>query len=81
MERSTLYMNLAESFAEEAFLRKLNRNRTDMTRLFQNVDWERLVYPLLPIEHRLTCAQALAAFRPLLDAIAPQPGAGWLPYA
>ena len=81
MERSTLYMNLAESFAEEAFLRKLNRNRTDMTRLFQNVDWERLVYPLLPIEHRLTCAQALAAFRPLLDAIAPQPGEGWLPYA
>lgn len=80
MERNTLHLNMAESFSEEAFLRKLNRNRTDMTRLFSNVDWERLTYPLLPIEHRLSCAQALTAFRPLLDAVAPQPSEGWLPY-
>ena len=80
MERNALHLNMAEAFAEESFLRQLDRSRTDMTRLFSNVDWERLLYPLLPLEQRLTCAQALTAFRPLLDAIAPQPPEGWLPY-
>ncbi|MBP3486368.1 MAG: cytidyltransferase-related domain protein, partial [Oscillospiraceae bacterium] len=81
MERSTLHLQLAESFAEDAFLRRLSRNPADMSRLFGSVDWDRLVYPLLPMEHRLSCAQALIAFRPLLDAMAPQPPEGWLSYA
>ena len=80
MEHNTLHLRLAESFAEEDFLRRLNRNRTDMTRLFGNVDWERLVYPLLPIEQRISCVQALTVFRPLLDAVAPQPREGWMAY-
>ena len=80
MEQSTLHLQLAESFGEDTFLRLLSRNRADMSRLFGNVDWQRLVYPLLPIEHRLSCAQILTHFRPLLDAIAPQPPEGWLSY-
>ena len=80
MEHNTLHLRLAESFAEEDFLRRLNRNRTDMARLFGNVDWERLVYPLLPIEQRISCVQALTVFRPLLDAVAPQPREGWMAY-
>ena len=62
MERNALHLNMAEAFAEESFLRQLDRSRTDMTRLFSNVDWERLLYPLLPLEQRLTCAQALTVF-------------------
>ena len=65
MERNALHLNMAEAFAEESFLRQLDRSRTDMTRLFSNVDWERLLYSLLPMEQRLTCAQVLTAFRPL----------------
>ena len=80
MERNTLHQRMADCFSEESFLRQLDRDRTSMTRLFSNVDWERLLYPLMPVEHRLTCAQALTAFRPLLDAIAPQPPEGWLSY-
>ena len=34
MEHNTLHLRLAENFAEEIFLRRLNRNRTDMIRLF-----------------------------------------------
>ena len=78
MEQSKLHLQLCESFGEDVFLKRLSRSRTDMSRLFANVDWQRLVYPLLPMEHRLSCAQALTTFRPLLDAIAPQPAEGWL---
>ena len=80
MEQSKLHLQLCESFGEDVFLKRLSRSRTDMSRLFANVDWQRLVYPLLPMEHRLSCAQALTTFRPLLDAIAPQPAEGWLSY-
>ena len=71
MERNELHLHIAEAFADDSFLRRLDRSRSDMTRLFATVDWNRLVYPLLPLEQRLTCAQALTAFRPLLDAITP----------
>ncbi|MBQ2996095.1 MAG: cytidyltransferase-related domain protein [Oscillibacter sp.] len=80
MERNELHLHLSQAFGEDSFLRRLDRSRTDMARLFSNVDWERMLYPLMPIEQRISCAQALVAFRPLLDAIAPQPREGWLPY-
>ncbi|MCI8398453.1 MAG: cytidyltransferase-related domain protein [Oscillibacter sp.] len=77
----TLPSRMADAFSEEPFLRKLSRNRDDVFRLFNNVDWRRLLAPLLPIQSRLSCAEALAAFRPVLDGIAIPPPEGWLPYA
>ena len=35
----------------------------------------------MPIRGRISCADALAAFRPLLDQVAPDPAEGWLSYA
>ena len=52
----------------------------DVRRLLAAVDWNRLLSPLLPITERLTCAGALDAFRPVLDALSPEPKEGWLPY-
>ena len=34
-----------------------------------------------PIRRRISCAEALEAFRPLLDGLAPEPEEGWLRYA
>lgn len=78
---STLSMRMAESFGEEGFLRKLAMNRADLSRCLSTVDWERLLAPLAPVEERLSCVQALAAFRPLLGGMAPEPEEGWLAYA
>ncbi|MDO4314748.1 MAG: cytidyltransferase-related domain protein [Oscillospiraceae bacterium] len=78
---STLSMQMAEAFGEEDFLRKLAMNRSDLNRRFGAVDWERVLDPLIPVKSRLSCRQALAAFRPLLDAMAPEPAGGWLPCA
>lgn len=75
---STLSIQMADTFGEEVFLRKLAMNQADLSRRFNTVDWERILYPLLPLRERLSCAQALAAFRPLLDAMAPEPEEGWL---
>ena len=68
------------AFEEDAFLRKLRMNERDVRRLLAAVDWNRLLSPLLPITERLTCAGALDAFRPVLDALSPEPKEGWLPY-
>ena len=78
---NNLYMQMAEAFGEESFLRKLAMSRADLSCRFAAVDWERVLGPLLPVRERLSCRQALAAFRPLLDAIAPEPAEGWLPFA
>lgn len=76
-----LILNMTAAFREEAFLRKLARPRADAAAIFDAADWRRLLPPLLPIRERLTCARALGAFRPLLDAAAPEPEEGWAPYA
>lgn len=44
-------------------------------------DWHQLLRDLVPIRGRISCADALAAFRPLLDQVAPDPAEGWLSYA
>ena len=75
-----LYPRMNRAFEEDAFLRKLRMTRSDAARLFGTADWNRLLAPLLPAEERLSCAQALEAFRPLLDALAPEPDEGWLTY-
>ena len=76
-----LYAALAEAFQEEAFLRNLSRPQGDVTALFSGVDWPALLAPLLPIEERLSCTGALELFRPLLEAVAPEPKEGWALYA
>ena len=78
---NALYSRFSRAFEEDSFLRKLRMTRNDTARLFETADWARLLAPLLPLEERLSCAQALAVFRPLLDAMAPEPPEGWLPYA
>ena len=78
---NTLYPRFSRAFEEDTFLRKLRMTRNDVARLFETADWARLLAPLLPLKERLSCAQALAVFRPLLDAMAPEPAEGWLPYA
>ena len=78
---NTLYPRFSRAFEEDTFLRKLRMTRNDTARLFETADWARLLAPLLPLKERLSCAQALAVFRPLLDAMAPEPAEGWLPYA
>ncbi|MEY8387216.1 cytidyltransferase-related domain protein [Oscillospiraceae bacterium 38-13] len=71
----SLYTVMADAFREEAFLRKLACPQADP--LPGGLDWRTLLAPLLPIRARLSCAQALEAFRPVLDAIAPEPQEGW----
>lgn len=78
---SALPQVMEEAFGEESFLRRLGHNRADMNRLFGGVDWRALLAPLLPITKRLSCAQALEVFLPLLDKIALVPPEGWLKYA
>ncbi|WP_295763001.1 cytidyltransferase-related domain protein [uncultured Oscillibacter sp.] len=76
-----LCLDMARAFREEALLRKLARPQADAAALFSGLDWRGTLAPLLPIRERLTCAQALEPFRPLLDAIAPEPEEGWALYA
>ena len=78
---STLNIQMAEAFGEEGFLRKLAMSRGDLARRFGAVDWDRVLYPLTPLKDRISCARALAAFRPLLDAMASEPEGGWLSLA
>ena len=68
-----LYPRFSRAFEEDTFLRKLRMTRNDAARRFETADWSRLLTPLLPLKERLSCAQALAVFRPLLDAMAPEP--------
>ena len=76
-----LCLDMTRAFREEALLRKLARPQADAAALFSGLDWRGTLAPLLPIRERLTCAQALEPFRPLLDAIAPEPEEGWALYA
>lgn len=74
----TLHIQMAETFLEEGFLRKLAMSRTDLAHRLGAVNWERILSPLLPVDQRLSCAQALDAFRPVLDSLSPEPDGGWL---
>ncbi len=72
-----LILNMTAAFQEEAFLHKLSRPREEAEALFARLDWPALLPPLLPIEERISSARALEAFRPVLDAVAPEPEEGW----
>ena len=77
-QEKALRIKLVETFNDRAFLKKLGFSRKDIRRVFGAADWKDALAPLLPIRERLTCAQALASFRPMLDALAPEPEEGWL---
>ena len=70
-----LYTAMAGAFQEAAFLQKLARPRAEA--FFGGLDWPALLAPLLPIKKRISCEKALEAFRPVLDAAAPEPEEGW----
>ncbi len=72
---------VAAAFVEKTFLRKLGMNRADAVRFLGGADWPRVLAPLTPISARISCADALAAFRPVLDALSPEPPEGWMRYA
>ena len=76
-----LHIQAAEAFESPAFLQKLGMARADAERIFGGADWHQLLRDLVPIRGRISCADALAAFRPLLDQVAPDPAEGWLSYA
>ena len=71
---------LHTAFQEEGFLQKLSLSPEELSHILSGVSWE-TADDLLPITRRLTCAEALPLFRPLMEAIAPEPEGGWLPYA
>ena len=73
-----LRIRLVETFNDRAYLKKLGFTRKDIRRVFGAADWKSMLSPLLPIRERLTCAQVLDAFRPVLDTLAPEPEEGWL---
>ena len=77
-QEKALRIKLVETFNDRAFLKKLGFSRKDIRRVFGAADWKGALAPLLPIRERLTCVQALASFRPMLDALAPEPEEGWL---
>ncbi|MEI3305656.1 MAG: hypothetical protein V8R40_06255 [Dysosmobacter sp.] len=84
MEKQTdraLSLWMEDAFRDKMFLRKLGINRTDLSQLFDQVNWRSQLSSLVPIRRRISCAEALNAFRPLLDALAPEPEEGWLRYA
>jgi len=72
---------LTRSFTEKTFLQRLGMNQSDAKHLLGQVDWESALRPVFPLRERLTCAQALELCRPMLNAAAPEPPEGWLPYA
>ena len=75
-----LSLALHSAFQEESFLRKLRLTPEELAPIVSEADWS-AADSLLPITRRLSCAEALPLFRPLLDALAPEPEGGWLPYA
>jgi len=76
-----LDLELRAAFQDEAFLRKLARPRIDAAAFFDGLDWNALLASLPPIRERLICGDVLKAFRPVLDAAAPEPEEGWALYA
>ena len=59
-----LHIQAAEAFESPAFLQKLGMARADAERIFGGADWHQLLRDLVPIRGRISCADALAAFRP-----------------
>ena len=74
------YLAIAETFAEEPFLKKLSVSHADLGKLINPDEWEITASSMLPITRRLSCARILGAFRPLMNQIAQEPEEGWLSF-
>lgn len=72
---------LTQAFSEKPFLQLLKLRQSEARRLLRQVDWTAVLDKLLPLKERFTCQQVLRICRPMLDAVAPEPDGGWLPYA
>ena len=72
---------MIQAFSEKQFLRILGIRQTEVRRLVKLVDWNTALHDLLPLKARLSCAAVLELCRPMLDAMAPEPEEGWLPFA
>ena len=72
-----LSLALHAAFQEESFLQKFSLAPEELSRILSGTDWS-AADSLLPITQRLSCAEVLPLFRPLLEQIAPEPESGWL---
>ena len=72
---------LSQAFSEKSFLRMLGIRQSEVRRLLRQVNWNTALRTLLPLTGRISCTQVLELCRPMLDAMAPEPAEGWLPYA
>ena len=79
--RKALHIQMSEAFRNPSFLQKLGMNRVDTEHLFREVNWFQILRGVVPIQSRISCADALAIFRPVLDRMAPEPEEGWLRYS
>lgn len=69
---------ILEALSEKRFLNRLTIPAPSFALLLEHVDWVQAVRPLLPVTRRITCGEALAVARPLLEGLAPEPPDGWL---
>ena len=72
------HLAMAEIFTDETFLKKLTIAPMDPESVLHPDEWTQTALTLLPITRRLSCADVLDAFRPLMNRIAPEPEEGWL---
>ncbi len=69
---------ILDALSEKRFLNRLTIPAPSFALLLERVDWAQVVRPLLPVARRVTCGEALAVTRPLLEGLAPEPPGGWL---
>ena len=72
---------LVRAFGHRSFVRKLAMSQADAAALIRPVEWEDALSALLPLDRRFSCDEILSLSLPLLNAIAPPPKEGWMPYA
>ena len=74
------HLAMAEILTEESFLKKMAIGRNDLEMLVHPDEWAQAAFSLFPITCRLSCADILDQFRPLMNRIAPEPEEGWLTF-
>ena len=72
---------LEQAFQRRSFVRKLAMSQADAALLIRPAEWAEPLQELLPLTGRLSCDTILSLSLPLLNAIAPPPREGWMPYA
>jgi len=72
---------LVRAFGHRSFVRKLAMRQSDAAALIRPLEWEETLGAFLPLTRRFSCDEILSLSLSLLNAIAPPPKEGWMPYA